>query len=891
MKVSIFTAAINGDNAGDAIIESAVVRLLKGEKFLRFPLTSPLNDDDIAAINTTDVAIICGTNLYQHVFACNLTIDIVRRIIVPIIPFGIGTSAPVGEVPRMNAEGAATVKAIHAKCVVSSVRDPASLRFLWSLGITNTVLTGCPVLFHGLRVPDFARTNGGGDITLTPRGRLLHIDQKWQARQRETLDFVARRYRPKLVLQSPYDIKLARPLVDKYGLDVLQDAEWRAEPYLEAAVRQSATVGFRLHFAMLSLSYGKLAHMIGHDSRISEFCALMRLPPLLIDSYSDNELALHIDGRSFAADAFRRRWGELSLAMVKFIKANGLETHLVPETVVPAASPRRCTPGKPRICLLVDRPGWAFDVSAKNIKRQLSDVFAFDIKYVVDRPRLDPADYDLLYVFFWGERYHLMAGFPPDRVIKEVSSHRWQDDPAFGPCSAVEFADLYLRDCSTVFCTSRRLAALVSPAFDRVFHTPNGIDVTRFSAGSNGPNGPLVFGWAGNAKDTVKGFHDIVVPACGDRFPLHAATGDLDHRRMAEFYRNIDVFVVASRHEGEPLTLIEAMASGCFPVCVDVGIVPELIEHGVTGYVVTERTPEAFIEAFVWCETNVEVVRMAAARNAERMKRERSWEICAQFFKRALLDALAFRDRPRFRNDDVSCDTNLENLKKFCAIFHKYGHTQIHCITLRGLTNALYETDGTPVEYDGYDTVARLDNATIRRLSEEYDIDGRYDLIDYINKIPDEIALHGLYHEDYSKMSLVEQCDAIEAGLQALHRLFPAKNVRYFVPPFNRTNNFTIEAARQHGLDVVAAEGVHLEAELGTVMIESGQWYRYHHHRFYPESKFSCYALSFDRLDQALARNFSSQPADFLARPRRPAPRRWQFAIDFLRGLAGTSMS
>ena len=91
MKVSIFTAAINGDNAGDAIIESAVVRLLKGEKFLRFPLTSPLNDDDIAAINTTDVAIICGTNLYQHVFACNLTIDIVRRIIVPIIPFGIGT--------------------------------------------------------------------------------------------------------------------------------------------------------------------------------------------------------------------------------------------------------------------------------------------------------------------------------------------------------------------------------------------------------------------------------------------------------------------------------------------------------------------------------------------------------------------------------------------------------------------------------------------------------------------------------------------------------------------------------------------------------------------------------------------------------------------------------
>ena len=42
---------------------------------------------------------------------------------------------------------------------------------------------------------------------------------------------------------------------------------------------------------------------------------------------------------------------------------------------------------------------------------------------------------------------------------------------------------------------------------------------------------------------------------------------------MHEFFRKIDVYTVASRHEGEPLTLIEAMGAGCFPVCSDVGIV------------------------------------------------------------------------------------------------------------------------------------------------------------------------------------------------------------------------------------------------------------------------------------------------------------------------------
>jgi glycosyltransferase involved in cell wall biosynthesis len=43
-----------------------------------------------------------------------------------------------------------------------------------------------------------------------------------------------------------------------------------------------------------------------------------------------------------------------------------------------------------------------------------------------------------------------------------------------------------------------------------------------------------------------------------------------------------DYFILSSLYEGMPISLIEAMAAGCLPVCTDVGGIPEMIDpHGV----------------------------------------------------------------------------------------------------------------------------------------------------------------------------------------------------------------------------------------------------------------------------------------------------------------------
>jgi peptidoglycan/xylan/chitin deacetylase (PgdA/CDA1 family) len=112
-----------------------------------------------------------------------------------------------------------------------------------------------------------------------------------------------------------------------------------------------------------------------------------------------------------------------------------------------------------------------------------------------------------------------------------------------------------------------------------------------------------------------------------------------------------------------------------------------------------------------------------------------------------------------------------------------------------------------------------------------------------------------LYHTDYSTMPADEQRREINEGLEKLDRLFPKKLVRYFIAPFNRVGRLTRRICREFNLHVLADEGVHLESALPSLTFEENHWYRYHHHRFYPQSSFTYYPLSFDMLDAALERS------------------------------------
>ena len=62
---------------------------------------------------------------------------------------------------------------------------------------------------------------------------------------------------------------------------------------------------------------------------------------------------------------------------------------------------------------------------------------------------------------------------------------------------------------------------------------------------------------------------------------------------LPRIYADLDIVVLSSLNEGLPVSLIEAMASGCIVASTSVGGVPDLIEDGETGFLAPPQDPGA----------------------------------------------------------------------------------------------------------------------------------------------------------------------------------------------------------------------------------------------------------------------------------------------------------
>src|SRR5262249_2090415 len=60
--------------------------------------------------------------------------------------------------------------------------------------------------------------------------------------------------------------------------------------------------------------------------------------------------------------------------------------------------------------------------------------------------------------------------------------------------------------------------------------------------------------------------------------------GFIPESQLASFYSSIDAYLLTSRVEGGPCTVLEAMACQTPVVATQVGLVPEVICHGETGF-------------------------------------------------------------------------------------------------------------------------------------------------------------------------------------------------------------------------------------------------------------------------------------------------------------------
>jgi glycosyltransferase involved in cell wall biosynthesis len=241
--------------------------------------------------------------------------------------------------------------------------------------------------------------------------------------------------------------------------------------------------------------------------------------------------------------------------------------------------------------------------------------------------------------------------------LSEPVLARRADRLLIGVCSHAELeGELRERGLATlrrlaraVFVNNRRLEHEFAPMLGvPVHYTPNGVD-TAFFCPLPQPRprcpGELRVGWAGSLRNhgrTLRGIHDVIEPAIAAVPGARLLTAVREERwrtrdEMLDFYRDLDVYVCASRSEGTPNPCLEAAACGVPLVTTRVGNMPELVREGENG-LFFDGTAEALADKLTLLRDTPSLVSCMAGRIRETI-REWDWGVQAENYAH-MFDAL-----------------------------------------------------------------------------------------------------------------------------------------------------------------------------------------------------------------------------------------------------------
>ncbi len=105
--------------------------------------------------------------------------------------------------------------------------------------------------------------------------------------------------------------------------------------------------------------------------------------------------------------------------------------------------------------------------------------------------------------------------------------------------------------------------------------------------------------------------------------------GNQSQRQVLALMKSCLAFVLASRAEGMPLVIAEAMACGKAVIASNVDGVPEIVQDGVTGILVPPDDPLALAAGMINVHANVEFRDALAGRGKEWACREYNWQVIA----------------------------------------------------------------------------------------------------------------------------------------------------------------------------------------------------------------------------------------------------------------------
>lgn len=269
-----------------------------------------------------------------------------------------------------------------------------------------------------------------------------------------------------------------------------------------------------------------------------------------------------------------------------------------------------------RILIVPDVRGWAFDFNFRDIASAIEQ-YVDGVKFVFTYgQRLSRGSADIALMSYWRQRAQIVDR--PGNWVSGVSSWGWNGN---GHCDGEVAPPPWVLERVSefrAFYVANKNLYEHFKQLPRCHYVPFGVDTSVFRPVPRKENTELVVGWCGHAgrikRQEVIEAAVAKVPGTTLRMRKYGTDSyTSDREEMSAFYNGLDVYVCASRAEGEPKTLKEAAACGVPLVSTGVGCADTLISPNVSG-LFFNGTVTDLVEKLTYLRDNRPILREMRAR-------------------------------------------------------------------------------------------------------------------------------------------------------------------------------------------------------------------------------------------------------------------------------------
>jgi len=281
---------------------------------------------------------------------------------------------------------------------------------------------------------------------------------------------------------------------------------------------------------------------------------------------------------------------------------------------------------KPKIMILCDLEGWAWDIKSKQIQKWLEPYYDIDIEYACFKKnvQLDRNKYDLLFVYGFAFTNHLLNKQNKNKCISGVTAHRKKNQIQ----SAMNSVGHHHANSVLLYNELKKMGK-------KPFYVPNGVDEKLFfpikplyhrrsylSVGHIGKKSP-------NKNQTS--FLEPIIKSMRLSYQPHYNdySNAIPHDKMIHKYQYFDIFIAASSEDGTPNGLLEAGACGRPTIINHIGNAPQLIKDGYNGFIV-DMKPEAYKEKIQWCMNHPKEVIKMGENGLKEIREKWTWKLMSR---------------------------------------------------------------------------------------------------------------------------------------------------------------------------------------------------------------------------------------------------------------------